>query len=98
MAKKYRISVTEIDENGNESPFEPSAGMHVYDGFVILANRENPDVPNGLHTVTWLHNVSIADIAQMLALKASLRTAAALVSVVGKLKDALGTEDDDAAD
>ena len=98
MAKKYRISVTEIDENGNESPFEPSWSMHDYDGFVILAQREIPDASDNTNAMAWLHNVSIMDIAQMLAHKDSLRNAARLVGVINTLKDALEMEDNDAAD
>lgn len=104
MAKKYEITVTQINEDGTRQAFEtehPSIG----EGFVIMALTEcEKDGHEGVHAVSTLHGVSLMMLATALYGHKFLNKAAhlaALGSRADKLLKCVGSpleEDEDAAD
>ena len=104
MAKKYEITVTQINEDGTRQAFEtkhPAIG----EGFVIMALTEyEKDGHEGVHAVSTIHGVSLMMLATALDGNKFLKKAAYLASLGSRVNDLLGCvgdlreEDEDAAD
>lgn len=61
--KKYRISITEIDEQGNESPWQPGK-IEECNGFYVLGvdrSREQEEDETTMQSV--IHGINVAHLA-----------------------------------
>lgn len=104
MAKKYEITVTQINEDGTREAFKtehPSIG----EGFVIMALTEyENDGREGVHAVSTIHGVSLMMLATALYGNKFLNKAAHLAALGSRADDLLSRvgdlleEDKDAAD
>lgn len=104
MAKKYEITVTQINEDGTRQAFE-TEHPQIGEGFVILAlTQDEKDGRGGVHAGSTIHGVSLLMLATALHGDKHLNTASRLAALGSRTDDLLRCvgdlleEDKDAAD
>nr|DAO06025.1 MAG TPA: hypothetical protein [Caudoviricetes sp.] len=85
--KKYRINVTEIDEQGNENPWEPET-LRECGGFSMLLVDKEKNRNGGFAAQSIIECLTTMDLAMGIIGDDHLTIAAKLALAVGQLADA----------
>ena len=84
--KKYRISVTEIDEQGNETPWKPET-LRECGGFSMLLVDKEKNRNGGFAAQSIIECLTTMDLAMGIIGDDHLTIAAKLALAVGQLAD-----------
>ena len=82
--KKYRINVTEIDEQGNETPWEPET-LRECNGFSMLLVDKEKTSNGEFSAQSIINGLTLMHLAIGISRDAHLTSAARLALVVGQL-------------
>lgn len=84
--KKYRINVTEIDEQGNETPWKPGK-IEECNGFSMLLVDKEKTNNGGFSAQSIIKGLTVMHLAMGISRDAHLTSAAKLALAVGQLAD-----------
>lgn len=84
--KKYRINVTEIDEQGNETPWKPEK-LRECSGFSMLLVDKEKTSNGEFSAQSIVEGLSVLHLAMGISGDAHLNRAARLALAVGQLAD-----------